>query len=202
MASEEPTMSSVPLSYPVVVEVDPPAPQNRWSVLFRLVLAVPHLLILNQGMQNVQALMAVVAWFAILFTGRYPASLFRFAVGIERWTIRVGGYCGLLAGAYPPFGIEESDGYSVRYSVVPALENRNRLTTFFRLFMAIPHLVVLLFLWLAALVVLVIAWFAALFTGTVPLGLHSFLEGVLRWTARAAAYVMLLTDVYPPFSLT
>jgi hypothetical protein len=195
-------MSSVPVSYPVVVEVDPPAPQNRWSVFFRLILAVPHMLILNYGMQNLQGIVAVVAWFAILFTGRYPASLFRFAVGVERWNVRALGYVGLLSGRFPPFGLDESDVYNVRYSVIPALENRNRLTTFFRLFLAIPHLVVLLFLWLAAFVVLVIAWFAALFAGSVPAGLHGFLEGVLRWSARVASYLMLLTDEYPPFSLT
>jgi hypothetical protein len=69
-------------------------------------------------------------------------------------------------------------------------------------FLAIPHYIVLFFLWIAAIVVVIIAWFAILFTGRYPRGMFDFVQGVIRWGARVGAYAfVLVTDRYPPFSL-
>jgi hypothetical protein len=137
----------------------------------------------------------------ILFTGRYPAGMFNFSAGVFRWSVRVNAYTYLLTGRYPPFSLEQDAGYPIRVSVAPETEGRNRLTTFFRIILVIPHVIVLMFLGIAAVIVLIIAWIAALITASVPAGLHSFLAGVTRWQARVNGYALLLTDRYPPFSL-
>ena len=89
----------------------------------------------------------------------------------------------------------------VRVDVAPQLEDRDRVTTFFRLFMVIPHLLVLAVLGLAAFVCIVVAFFAVLFTGSWPDGLRTFVVNVFGWSIAVQAYFMLLTDEYPPFTL-
>ncbi len=80
-------------------------------------------------------------------------------------------------------------------------EKMSRLTTFFRLLLVIPHIVVLYFVALAAIVVTFISWFAVLFTGRIPKGMFNFISGTLRWQTRVNGYTYLLTDKYPPFKL-
>lgn len=194
-------MSSAPASYPVTVEFDGPSPQSRLTVFFRIVMVIPHAIVLY-ALGIAQQVVAIIAWFAILITGKYPAGLYGFSVGVLRWQARVNAYAYLLTGVYPPFALDESPGYTARLRVVEQLENRNRLTTFFRLFMLIPHVIVLYLIGIAATIVLIIAWFVALFTAQVPPGMHNFLAGTLRWSLRVNAYGLLLTDEYPPFSLS
>ena len=89
----------------------------------------------------------------------------------------------------------------MRTGLTPELETRNRVTVGFRLILVIPQLIVLAVLGIAAFVVWVIAFFAVLFTGRWPEGMRTFLVGVMRWYTRVEAYLGLLTDTYPPFSL-
>lgn len=188
-------------AYPATLDVDPPAPQNRLSVLLRIIFAIPHAIIVGiLGM--VVGVITVIAWVVILVTGKYPAGMTTFVTGTLRWTMRAQGYMFLLTDKYPPFSLDEDSAYPVRYSAQVQIEGRNRLTCFFRYFMAIPHFIVLYILLIVGYVVLVISWIAALVTGSVPPGMHSFLTGVLRWYGRVTAYIDLLTDEYPPFSLT
>jgi hypothetical protein len=107
---------------------------------------------------------------------------------------------------YPPFefpseGTDMGDYPRTRVDMAPALEGRNRLTTFFRYFMVIPHYFVLLFIGIAVSVVFLIAWFAVIILGRWPEGMRNFVVGYLRWTTRLNGYAMLLTDEYPPFSM-
>jgi hypothetical protein len=125
-----------------------------------------------------------------------------FVIGALRWTTRVSAYCLLLTDKYPPFSLDDDSAYPVRLSATEQVEGRNRLTTLFRIIMIIPHYIIISVLGYAAWIVALIGWFAALFTGTVPAGLHSFLAGYTRWNARYMAYALLITDEYPPFSLT
>ena len=185
-------------NYPIQLEVDPAAPQGRLGVFFRLFMLIPHIIILY-FIGIAQAVVTVIAWFAILITGQYPAGMLGFAQGTLRWQTRVNAYGGLLTGVYPPFSLDTEGGYPIRLMVADQIEGRNRLTTFFRLILAIPHFIILYFLGIAASIVMVISWFAALFTGQVPNGLHNFLAGVSRWNARMTGYAMLLVDDYPPF---
>jgi hypothetical protein len=187
--------------YPFGLEVDDPQPQNRLSVLLRIFYVIPQIIVMYFIMLAA-GIVGIVAWLMILFTGKYPGGMANFSVGAMRWSNRVSGYMFLLTDKYPPFSLDAVADYPVRFDGTVALDGRNRLTCFFRYFMIIPHIIVLALVGIAAEVVLLIAWFVALFTGSVPPGLHTFLAGTLRWSARVNAYYLLLTDEYPPFSLS
>ncbi len=194
-------MSSAPQTYPIALAADGPAPQSRLTVFFRIFMVIPHIIVLY-ALGIAQQVITLIAWFAILFTGKYPAGMYGFSAGVLRWQGRVNAYIYLLTGVYPPFSLDEMYDYPVRIGVMTQTDNRNRLTTFFRLFMIIPHIIVLYLVGLAAGIVWIISWFAALITGSVPEGMHNFLVGVQRWSTRVGGYTALLTDEYPPFSLS
>ncbi|MGE5597397.1 MAG: DUF4389 domain-containing protein [Hyphomicrobiales bacterium] len=185
--------------YPVQVEIEGPQPQNRLSVLLRIIYAIPHLIILSV-LGYVVEVTGFISWLIIVITGKYPAGLFKFHAGYVRWAARGYGYVALLTDKYPPFSLDEEQ-YPIRLSAAEELENRNRLTVFFRIILLIPHLIVLAVLGVAATVVVIIAWIAALITGSVPEGMHRFVAGAVRWGARVNGYCYMLTDEYPPFSL-
>lgn len=198
MTTMSATMSSG--AYPVSLEVDAAQPQNRLSVLLRIIFAIPALLfgiVIGVGLQIV----AFIAWLVILFTGKYPAGMLNFTEGGLRFSARLTGYLYLLTDKSPSFSLDADAAYPIRLAVQGQVEGRNRVTVFFRLLMAIPHYIVLGILNYVMSVVLFIAWLMALFTGSVAPGLHNFIAGYVRWMLRAQAYVLLVTDEYPPFSL-
>lgn len=198
------------------------ADRNRLTTLFRAILAIPHILLVGgplaavlswtwnsqegQGYEFgagggvlgvVAVACAIIAWFAIVFTGRHPAGLRQLTLFYLRWRVRAVAYLVLLRDEYPPFG---EGAYPTRLLVhEPA--TRHRLTVAFRLILIIPHLIAVWVLGIAWLFVTVFAWFAILFTGRYPPGLYGFSVGVLRWNTRVEAYMLLLQDAYPPFSL-
>jgi hypothetical protein len=141
---------------------------------------------------------ALIAWFAILFTGVYPPGLWDLAAFYLRWRVRATAYMALLSDEYPPFGEEP---YPVHVEIHPAVEPRNRLTTAFRLFLLIPHFIVLWLLSVMWLLTSIAAWVSILFTGRFPAPLYRYGVAVLRWSARVEAYFLLLHDEFPPFSL-
>jgi hypothetical protein len=208
--------------YPVKVRFDPAPPEhNRLTTAFRWILAIPHLLLVggpfalatswtwdsgthwNYGAAGgvlgaVAGVVAVIAWFAILFTGRYPAGLYNLATFYLRWRIRAVSYIALLRDEYPPFGEEP---YPVQLELRAASEPRDKLSVAFRVILAIPQIIAVWALTIAWAVTTFIAWLAILFTGRYPAGLYHFSQGVLRWTIRVEAYLLLLQDEYPPFAL-
>ncbi|MGE0539678.1 MAG: DUF4389 domain-containing protein [Dehalococcoidia bacterium] len=213
------------MAYPVTYDVDRPEQYNRLTVAFRLVLVIPHLFLVggggsyggfSSGFQDdtgvavaislatagiltfVASILVFIAWFAILFTGRFPESFRDFVMMIYRWTMNVHAYIALQTNPYPPFSGNEP--YPLRVHVRPA-DIHNRLTVAFRIFLVIPHVIVLFFLQFAQGIVSVIAWFVILITGQYPEGMYGFSAGVSRWYARVYAYSFLLVDEYPPFSL-
>jgi hypothetical protein len=192
-------MSMAP-AYPFSLDVDPPAPQSRLSVLLRIIFLIPQIIVVGL-LGVVTGIITLIAWVLILITGAYPAGMASFVINWLHWATRVNGYAMLLTDKYPPFSMGEDPAYPVRTGATAQIEGRSRLTVFFRMLMAIPHLIILYFLQIAAQVVLLISWFIALFTGSVPPGLHTFLVGYQRWNLRATAYYLLLTDEYPPFNL-
>jgi hypothetical protein len=184
--------------------------RNRLTTAFRFILAIPQVLIVgspgsvglgaNSGTGAFGALISaisVVAWFAIVFTGRYPRGLWNLARMYMGWRANVMAYAALLRDEYPPFG---EGPYPVTFEV-DYPEQSNRWSVALRLILVIPQVIVLFFVLLAWLVSAVIAWFAILFTGRYPEGLYTFGVGVQRWTLRVQAYLFLLRDEYPPFSL-
>jgi hypothetical protein len=179
--------------------VDYPERLSRWLIFVKWLLAVPHFLVVY-ALSLVASVITFIAFFAILFTGRYPEGMFRFVVGVYRWSANVIAYVVLLRDDYPPFSWEPG-----RYPVTLEVDYPERLSRwliFVKWLLVIPNLIVLMFLGIVYYIVLIIAWFAILFTARYPRPLFDFSVGVYRWSLRMSAYASyLLTDEYPPFSL-
>lgn len=220
-------MSSTPSNPADFVDVDvTPAltQRNRLTCAFRLILAIPHILLVGGPISfvgsyvwgtddrtgagwgagsgvlgAVATVIAIIAWFAIVFGGRFPEGLWSLTAFYLRWRVRAIAYLTLLRDEYPPFG----DGsYPAALVLTPPTQERNRVTVAFRLILAIPQFIAVGFLGLAWGLTTFIAWFAIVFTGDYPRTLYDFGVGVLRWSTRVEAYVLLLRDEYPPFSLS
>ena len=136
----------------------------------------------------------------ILFRQKYPRWWFNFALELLRFDTRVMSYLFLLRDEYPSADEEQAVHVEVPYP--DATRDLNRWLPLVKWFLAIPHYIVLFFLYIAVIVVVIVAWFAILFTGRYPRGIFTFVVGVMRWELRVVAYAFLLTtDRYPPFSL-
>jgi len=136
----------------------------------------------------------------ILFRQKYPRWWFDWNLNLVRFENRVAAYLFLLRDEYPSTDEEQEVHLDFPYPGVP--NDLNRWLPLVKWLLAIPHLIILVFLALAALVVVIIAWFAILFTGRYPEGLFDFVVGVMRWGNRVQGYAfVLITDRYPPFSL-
>lgn len=210
-------------SYPVILEGDLDPELSRWQWLFKWLLVLPHLIILAFLWVGF-VLLTVVAWFAIVFTGRYPRAIFDFNVGVLRWSWRVGyySYSALGTDRYPPFSLDNGD-YPARFDVAYPEELSRGLALVKTWLLAIPHyLIVGLFtsglIWwttdigdpgndvyeagtgLISILVL-IAGVILLFSGRYPGGLFDLIIGLNRWVFRVVAYAALMRDEYPPFRL-
>ncbi|HEY3140610.1 MAG TPA: DUF4389 domain-containing protein [Acidimicrobiales bacterium] len=191
--------------YPASFTVDSPEKIARWRPLVQWLLAIPHLIILY-ALGVVSQVVAIVSWFVVLITGKLPAGIAGLQALYVRYEYRVQAYISFLLEDYPPFSFKTESHDPGDYSRVvtefePQLENRNRLTVFFRWLLVIPHIIALIVLGIATFFAMIVAFFAVLFTGRWPEGLRNFVVGVMRWNIRVSAYSLLLTDDYPPFSL-
>jgi len=208
--------------YPVTTQVAPRMEErNRLTTAFRFFLAIPHLLLVggpaamgigigwswhgdgfwgsSGGILGLFVLLTTVAlWFIIVLSGRHQGALWRFGAMYLRWRVRVMAYVMLLRDEYPPFG----DGdYPAVVEIPEPAGDRDRLTVLLRLVLVLPHLFVLGLLQLLWAFGTAVAWVVILFTGRYPETLYGFALGVLAWVARVEAYVLLLRDEYPPFTL-
>jgi hypothetical protein len=214
-------MTSATALYPVRVQAQADPGLNRWLWLVKWLLTIPHYVVLAFLWLGL-GVVTVVAFFAILITGRYPRPLFDFSVGVLRWTWRVAyyGYGALATDRYPPFSLGEEPGYPAVLEI-PYPEHLSRGLVLVKWWLlAIPHYVVIgIFLgssdyvasqadqWVYSLggglvgLLTLIAGVVLLFTGRYPRGVFDFVLGMDRWALRVAAYACLLTDTYPPFRL-
>ncbi|MEC5180431.1 DUF4389 domain-containing protein [Arthrobacter sp. CG_A4] len=194
---------------------------SRWMWLFKWFLAIPHFIVLF-FLWFAFGVVTIVAWFAILFTGRYPRSLFNFNVGVIRWSWRVAfySYGALGTDRYPPFTLERTD-YPADFDVDYPEKLSRGLVLVKSWLLAIPHLLIIALLtgtaqtwiyrdgqWVQVGVgisllglLVVIAGVILLFTGVYARGLFDFLLGLNRWVYRVTTYVALMRDEYPPFHL-
>ena len=205
-------------AYPVQLSVDyPDRDLDRVTTFFRIFVAIPILIVLGTvnggtwewtyetGTTVVAAGAGGLLFFGpllmILFREKYPRWWFDWNRELLRFSTRVGAYLALMNDRYPSTDDHQSVHLDYDYPDVP--RDLNRWLPLVKWFLAIPHYVVLAFLYIGAIVVVVISWFAILFTGRYPRGMFEFVEGVIRWQVRVAAYAFLLvTDQYPPFRLT
>jgi hypothetical protein len=180
---------------------------SRGALLLRtffgwLYISIPHLfLLLFVGIWG--AVLSFISWWVVLFTGRYPKSLFEFQVGLISWSTRVAASVGNLTDEYPSFGISGTSA-AVRVEIdYPEKLGRGTLilrTLLGWLYFTIPHGFCLFFRLIWSGVLSFLAWWAVLFTGNFPESFHSFLTGTHRWLVRFSAYAGFLTDTYPPFT--
>jgi Domain of unknown function (DUF4389) len=200
-------------AYPVSLRIDyPDRSLNRLTSVFRVILIIPVGIILalvsGPGWDShawrfpfmTGGILFLPTVLMLLFRWKYPRWWFDWNVNLTRFGLRVGAYFALLSDAYPSTDEEQSVHFEMRYpDVTKELKTGLPLIKWF---LAVPHYVVLAFLFIGAIGAVIIAWFAILFTGRYPRGLFDFVVGVVRWAVRLSAYAFLLvTDVYPPFSL-
>jgi len=224
MTSSAPTSYPSPTVYPVQLtgQFDPQL--SRWLWLVKWVLAIPHYVVLA-FLWVAFGVTTLLAWFAILFTGRYPRGLFEFNVGVLRWSWRVGFYASGAIGTdrYPPFTLSRTD-YPADFDVDYPEHLSRGLVLVKSWLLAIPQLIIVALvtadmpLWWTARndwgsgqqstvgisvlgILVVVAGLVLLFTGRYPRPLFDVLIGVNRWIYRVLAYVALMRDEYPPFRL-
>ncbi len=186
------------MSYPVTFQADYAEGRNRLTAFFRLILAIPVAIVLY--VYAIVALFAIlIAWFAIVFTARYPQGLYEFVAGYLRFLTRVTAYAALLCDPYPAFSGAPDDSYPVRLEFAGPLERYSRAKTFFRIILAIPLLILRYVMGLLLEIGAVGAWIVILFTGKMPRGLFDVMVLANSYTARSDAYLLLLTETYPPF---
>lgn len=179
---------------PVLVAVAGPAAQRRVTVAFRLILAVPHFIVLY-ALGIAASVVVIIGWFGALATGRLPGFAAAYLSGYLRWYCRTAAYLLLLTDEYPPFALDDT-AYPVRVAVGHG--RLGRLAVLFRVILAIPAAIASMLLVYGVLsIVIVIAWLTALVAGKLPASLHQAFAAVLRYIIRYYAYLYLLTDAYP-----
>ncbi|MFC2069265.1 DUF4389 domain-containing protein [Chloroflexota bacterium] len=211
-------MAEASTMYPVSLSVDyPDRNLNRLTTFFRIFTVIPIGIIImllsstgssgsseggwSYGWGYAAGLVVLPLVLMILFRQKYPKWWFDWNVALTKFSARVAAYIDLLTDVYPSTDEEQSVHIEIPYP--DAKDGLNRWLPLVKWLLAIPHAIVLFFLYIAAIVCVVIAWFAILFTGRYPRGLFDFVVGVYRWSLRVAAYAFLLTtDRYPPFKLS
>jgi len=179
---------------PVLVAVAGPAAQRRVTVAFRLILAVPHFIVLY-ALGIAASVVVIIGWFGALATGRLPDFAAAYLSGYLRWYCRTAAYLLLLTDEYPPFALDDT-AYPVRVAVGHG--RLGRLAVLFRVILAIPAAIASMLLVYGVLtIVILIAWLTALVAGKLPASLHQAFAAVLRYIIRYYCYLYLLTDAYP-----
>ena len=203
-------------SYPVQFGVDfPDRPLNRLTTGFRIFAAIPILIVLGtlsgetlQANEHTTQYMLVTGGgvlflplvLMLVFRQKYPRWWFDWNINFLRFSNRVTAYLALLDDRYP--STDEEQSVHLEFAYPDALQ-LNRWLPLIKWLFALPHYFVLIFLGIGALGAVIIAWFAILFTGSYPRSLFDFIVGVLRWSNRVNGYAfVLVTDQYPPFSLS
>jgi hypothetical protein len=186
------------VSYPVTFEADYTERRSRLTTFFRLILVIPALIVLYvYGIIAVFAI--VIAWFALVITGRYPESLYTFVAGYTRFLTRVTAYGALLTDPYPPIGGASDPDYPVRLEFASPLEHYSRLRAAFRIILAIPLVILRYVMTLLLEIGAFAAWVVVVVTGKMPRGLFDLMVLANSYIARSDAYLFLLTETYPPF---
>jgi hypothetical protein len=198
--------------YPVNLAVDyEEADRNRLTVAFRIFTVIPIVIVaslvgtgsINYGYGSsfgAGGVLFLPTVLMLLFRTKYPAWWFDFNLNLVRFGNRVFAYLFLLRDEYP--STDEEQAVHVQLPDPQGGTSLNRWLPLVKWFLAIPHYIVLLFLYIAALVLSLIGWFVVLFTGRYPRSFHDFVVGILRWSVRVQAYAfVLVTDRYPPFRL-
>ncbi len=185
------------MPYPLTFIVDQPEKRSRVTTFFRLILAIPWLIAVYV-LEIVALVVVVIAWFVLLFTGRWPQGLYDFAVGVLRFYARTISYLVLLSDDFPPFSLSDDD-YAVRLVADPPLEQYSRVKVLFRIIYIIPAVILVYVLQIAAELTAIASWVVIVVTGKQPDGLENALRFCISYIVRAYGLLFLVTETYPPF---
>jgi hypothetical protein len=189
-------MATQAAGHPVELRVDDDLKRNRLTVFFRLLLSIPHWIVV--ALWGVAVfVVAIVNWFATLFTGRSPQGMHDFLARWLRYATRVNAYTYLIADPFPPFG--SGGTYPVDCEIAPP-QPQSRWKTFFRPILAIPAWILVQILSNLLTLLAFFGWFVALVLGRLPQGLRDLEAFCLRYSTQTNAYLLLLTDRYPSLS--
>jgi hypothetical protein len=192
----------VPGGTPIDVSLDAPLEAARWRPLVAWLLAIPHFVVLYV-MGIIANICLLIGFFSVLFTKRVPPGVHDFLVRYYRYSWQVGSYALWMREDYPKWGGHGGDidpGVDPARLSIQHADELQRFAPLYKWILLIPHYIALVFLGIGAFVAIVIGFFAVLFTGSWPEGLRTYIVGVMRWSTRVNAYI-LLRDEYPPFSL-
>ena len=184
--------------YPVQVEAERQEEYNRFLPLVKWLLAIPHyfvLFFLFIGLFFAK----IVAFFAVLITGRYPEGIFNFVCGVLRWSWNVTAYVYLLTDRYPPFALDQDPAYPAQLEIAYPAEGVNRWRPLVHWLLIIPYAIVAGVLTYLAGIVAFIGVFVILFTKNLPEGMFKLILIPYRWQFRASAYALFMVTRYPPF---
>jgi uncharacterized protein DUF4389 len=180
---------------PIRFEADFSDVRDRLTVFFRLIIAIPWLIWLTlYGI--VAMLAAIAAWFALMFTKRYPDGLYDFVAGYVKLSAQVGGFVMLITDEWPPF-MPDRDDYPIRVEVAPQQVEYRRAQTFFKYLLSFPQQIILYGIQYLFAGAAFIAWWRILFTGRQSATMHDALRVSLAYSTRAGAFLLLLTEIHP-----
>jgi hypothetical protein len=185
--------------YPVTVDADRQDEYHRFLPLVKWFLAIPHYVILVFLAIGV-VFAKLFAFFAVLFTGRYPEGVFNFVTGVLRWWWNVNAYVYLLTDKYPPFSLEADPSYPARIEIAYPADGIDNWRPLVQWLLVIPYLIVAAALTAVAGVVAFVGVFVILFTKDLPEGMFDLILIPYRWYFRATTYSMFMVKRYPPFA--
>ncbi|MCB1146842.1 MAG: DUF4389 domain-containing protein [Leptospiraceae bacterium] len=180
---------------------------SRGELLLRtffglIYIGIPHLFLLAFfGLWG--AILGMIAWYVILFTGKYPQSWFEYQVKLQKWNLRLNARLSNMLDGYPAFGIDSEDPAITLEVPYPEELSRGKLLlkTFFGFFyVLLPHMFVLMFRQIWGAILQMITWYVVLFTGNYPENWFNFQVENIRWATRVNLYMANMTDEYPPFN--
>lgn len=199
--------ASAAVGQPVEVDLEYPERIAHWRPLVHWLLVIPQAIVAGILIW-VFGILSFIAFFTVLFTKQVPRGMFDFMTMTLRYNWRTNSYAMFMREAYPPFDFTSAtDADDPSVPADPARlgiaypDELNRWLPLVKWLLAIPHYIVLFFLGIGAFFVLIFSWFAVLFTANYPEGAFNYLVGVQRWSTRVYAYVGLMRDEYPPFTL-
>jgi Domain of unknown function (DUF4389) len=194
-----PPSAPPPGDYPVHADCDRQEEYNRALPFFKFwLLAIPHYFVLF-FLWLAGLFVAIFAFFAVLFTGRYPRGAFNYIVGVKRWSWNVASYVVLLTDRYPPFSLDADPTYPAQFDVPYPEDGIANWRPLVQWLLAIPYLIVAGLLAYVALAVAIVGAFVILFTGKLPEGMFKLILIPYRWQFRGNAYALFVVDRYPPF---
>lgn len=203
--SDFPEVNSVPDSSfalppdSVAYYADSQEHRSRLTTFFRFITVIPHILWLM--IYGIAAYFAViVAWFAIVFTAKYPEGLYKFVADFHRYYTRVYAYEFLVTDKFPMFNGNPDEAYAAHFLIGPPKEKYSRAKTFFRGILVIPFAIVAYVLSLVLQLVAIVSWFVIVITGKQPDGIQGALNFSMGFLIRVGAYYSLLTEDWPKFS--